>query len=169
MASAESVRAGAPARSIAASRTSAFITVPSMPSASPVARETPRAEISTPRNMLPPPITTPSEVPSRPPADQTRRQPIDRRLPNTKTLIPGESLARQFEDHASIGRLRHGPKLRPLDLAARCRASPAFQPSRGVGSEQLRTAGVGSFRFTPARVLRTLADLLPGEVGGAAL
>ena len=58
------VRAGAPSRSIAASSTSAFITVASMPMASAVGRDRLLPDILTPRRMLPPPTTTPSLMPS---------------------------------------------------------------------------------------------------------
>ncbi|MGX1147199.1 hypothetical protein AB7M15_003021 [Bradyrhizobium ottawaense] len=61
---ADSVRAGVPLRSIADSSARQFIMVASMPMVSPVGRDTPRAETSTPRTILPPPITTATSVPS---------------------------------------------------------------------------------------------------------
>jgi hypothetical protein len=64
MASAVMARAGAPSRSIAASSTSPFITVASMPMASAVGRDRLSLDILTPRRMLPPPTTTPSRTPS---------------------------------------------------------------------------------------------------------
>ena len=64
MTNADSVRAGAPRRSIAASSARQFITVASMPMVSPVGRETPRDDTSTPRTMLPPPTTTAISAPS---------------------------------------------------------------------------------------------------------
>src|SRR5580704_9414039 len=61
---AQRARALTPDRSMAASRTSAFITVASMPMASAVGRDRPFSEICAPRNTLPPPTTTPSAMPS---------------------------------------------------------------------------------------------------------
>ncbi|MEY9474756.1 hypothetical protein ABH992_007155 [Bradyrhizobium yuanmingense] len=63
MTKADRVRAGVPLRSIAASSARQFIMVASMPMVSPVVRDTPRDETSTPRTMLPPPITTATSVP----------------------------------------------------------------------------------------------------------
>ena len=58
------VRAGAPRRSIAASSTSPFITVASMPMESAVGRGRLSLDILTPRSTLPPPTTTPSVTPN---------------------------------------------------------------------------------------------------------
>ena len=58
------VRAGAPARSIAASSTSAFMTVPIIPIASAVGRASHSCAASAPRMRLPPPTTTPIVMPS---------------------------------------------------------------------------------------------------------
>ena len=58
------VRAGTPARSMADSSTSAFITVPIMPMASAVGRDSHASASSAPRIRLPPPTTTPIVMPS---------------------------------------------------------------------------------------------------------
>ncbi|MGY4236863.1 hypothetical protein ACVWZ4_005781 [Bradyrhizobium sp. USDA 4472] len=64
MTKADSALAGVPLRSIVASSARQFIMVASMPMVSPVGRDTPREETSTPRKMLPPPITTATSHPS---------------------------------------------------------------------------------------------------------
>ena len=87
MASADSVRALAPARSIAASSTRQFMTVASMPMLSPTGRGTPRLETSTPRKMLPPPTTTPSSTPSLARGGEIGGEALDRRLIDAEVLI----------------------------------------------------------------------------------
>jgi hypothetical protein len=64
MTNAESTRADWPLRSSADSSARQFIMVASMPMVSPVVRDTPRDETSTPRKMLPPPTTTAISTPS---------------------------------------------------------------------------------------------------------
>src|SRR5262249_16145195 len=64
MTKADSVRAGVPLRSMADSSARQFIMVASMPMVSPVGRDTPREETSTPRTILPPPTTSATSAPS---------------------------------------------------------------------------------------------------------
>src|SRR3974377_13762 len=97
---------------MAPSSTRQFITVASMPRASPTGRSIPRLDNATPRKMLPPPTTPPSSTP-RPPrrAPPARHKigadPLDGRLLDTKALSAGKRLAGQLDDDAPIERITH--------------------------------------------------------------
>jgi hypothetical protein len=96
---ADMVRALAPARSMAASSTSAFMTVASIPIASAVGRDNPVWEICAPRKTLPPPTTTPSPMPS-----------LDGRLMDAEAPGAAQCFARELHDHPAISRHGHQPR-----------------------------------------------------------
>ena len=62
------------------------MTVASMPMVSPVGRETPREETSTPRTMLPPPTTTAISAPSLRGRDQVAGDAVDGRLVDAEAI-----------------------------------------------------------------------------------
>ena len=108
------VRALTPARSMAASSTSAFMTVASMPIASAVGRDSPSSEICAPRKTLPPPTTTPSPMPSSCAAIEIGGKAVDGRLMDAEFLRAAQSLAGELDDHPSVFRLRHGMSARDV-------------------------------------------------------
>ena len=124
IASAESVRASCPLRSIAASSTRQFITVASMPMVSPTGRGTPLADTSTPRKILPPPTTTPSSTPILRRRHEIGGERSTDRLIDAEFFRPGERFAGELDDHASVGRIVHAraPPRRSADRDQRCPA-----------------------------------------------
>ena len=120
------VRAGAPSRSIAASSTSPFITVASMPMASAVGRDRLLPDILTPRRMLPPPTTTPSVTPAVRARDQVLGDAVDGRLMDAEAFGPRQRFAGHLDDHAAVGglagRLGHSSASLAVAAAARVHA-----------------------------------------------
>ena len=108
---AESVRAGVPLRSIAASSARQFIMVASMPMVSPVGRDTPREETSTPRTMLPPPTTTATSIAELARRDQIVGDTVHGGLVDAEGLAAGEKFARELDHDATIDRLSHSESL----------------------------------------------------------
>ena len=83
------------------------MTVASMPMVSPVGRDTPREDTSTPRTMLPPPMTTAISTPSCLRSDQVAGDAVDGRLVDAEGLAAGEIFAGELDHHATIDRLSH--------------------------------------------------------------
>ena len=74
---------------------------------SPVGRDTPREDTSTPRKMLPPPTTTAISTPSFARRDQVAGDAVDGRLVDAEGLAAGEIFAGQLDDDAPVDRLSH--------------------------------------------------------------
>jgi len=79
----------------------------SMPMVSPVGRDTPREETSTPRTMLPPPITTATSMPSWRAAIRSSAMRSMVGLVDTERVRAGQIFAGQLDHDATIDRLSH--------------------------------------------------------------
>ncbi len=107
MTNADRVRAGAPRRSMAASSARQFITVASMPMVSPVGRETPREDTSTPRTNIAAADDDGDLGTQLPGRDQVAGDPVDGWLVDAGCVRAGEIFAGKLDHHATIDRLSH--------------------------------------------------------------
>ena len=127
------VRAGAPARSMAASSTSAFITVPIMPIASAVGRDEPVARLFGAADQI-----AAADHHADRDAERARRHEIlddalDRRRVDSEIVRTAERLARDLHDHPAVGRLGHGgPRAR---IALRCQVVPPAAATSAAKSD----------------------------------
>ncbi len=92
---------------MAASSTSAFMTVASMPMASAVGRDKPSSEIWAPRRHIAAADHDAEADAERVSGDQIGGKAIDRRLMNAELFGTAERFAGELDDHPSIFRLRH--------------------------------------------------------------